>query len=687
MKKVLIFIIVTALLAVGSYAAFYYLVKREVSLETILPQQPLVMLHQKNIAQNLQRLETHPAWVKLKEVDFDALSASSAKAKQSPQWWKMITENIFTAKNRDIFDKFFSKEAVVAVYPTDVNFSKLAGGNLPEIIAMVQEVFSQIFIVTKVGADVKAAEVMSRFSRIAGEDVQQETIEYKKRSIHLLNFPQQQVQIGLTIIGDWMVIGLGDHAAKKCIDVFSKDQVSLAQDKFWQDKKMVALDAEETFGYVDLNRFVGLMEGAVSAFKDKVGAGSAPVEDIFRNFRGFQSVMISGDWKNVMRSRMMVLYDKNQIDPSIAELYLACRDISNQTLNFVPKGILGYQWSNCTNPKYYWEQIKKEAYKADIGAPTSLDEQVKAFEQMLGFSIENDIIPAIGDEFGGYLADIEMGQPFPMPKLLLFLKIANQQKITALLQKFTEQPLLVIQKENYKGTELRYISIPISANIEPGYAFLNDYLLVAVDRRMLRDAIDTSQDPASALSTDVMFKSVDQGMTSPNSSTTFVRLDRLAGKAQELARWSKQRAAEQEIQQAAFKQGTEARLRDVRSEIEQIEAMTASMNEEATSLQTMISGIESRGEDATVKKNELAALRNDIDLKQKDIETARLQEKEIDEMLQEFNQEKPSHELSSDALEKAIVPLFDGIGELGVFGAWTKMTDNAVDNMMVISGN
>jgi hypothetical protein len=689
MKKILITVIVLALLGAGGYAAYLYFQKKEAAVEDILPQQPVIFVHQKDVVKTFAQFSASPFWQKISKLDYDLLASQSGKKVQPAFWFNIIKSQVFTPENQDLFQKFFGKEVAVTVYPTEIDFAQLSSGNMQSIGLVAEQALSQLFIVTKVGVDVKMAEALSRFSKISNVNVTQETVEYKKHTIHMLNFTQFQFKIGFVLIKDWMVIGLGDRAAKMCIDVIKKDKLALAKDVRFQQAKSTALAQSTSFGYGDLAQIISFLEKAAETamqfFPSKDASDRTQIEEVFRNFRGFQTASVSTVMGNPIKANGIVHFDKAHLDPTIAELYLSCKDAPNQTLNFIPKNVLAYQWSSCTNPKYYWNQLKAESLKANEDTQSTWSAQLQLIEKMLGLSLEGDIIPALGDEFGGYLADLEIGEAFPIPRLLLFIKITDQQKISQLLQKLTEQPMLVIQKEEYNGVNIHYFSIPIASELQPGYAFVNDYLLFAVNRQMIKDAVDISKDPSRSIVHDPAFAKVNDGLSAPNSSTTYARLDLVMNKIIELTRWSQKKMADQQIQREAFKLGSESRLRDVRGQIEETENMVAVMESEIPVMEKVVSTMVARGDDVSAKKAELEALKKDAAAKKADLESFRQQEQEIADIFKNYENQSVNPLERQKALTEVVIPLFEGIGSLGTFGSWTKINDKLIETLMILS--
>ena len=95
----------------------------------------------------------------------------------------------------------------------------------------------------------------------------------------------------------------------------------------------------------------------------------------------------------------------------MADYYRNCRSMENQTLAFVPKDVIGYQWGACLDLGAYYNEIMKELEGSESGQAYS---QLSNVESVLGMSLRDDVLPAFGDEWGGYLQDIQQFGSFPI---------------------------------------------------------------------------------------------------------------------------------------------------------------------------------------------------------------------------------------------------------------------------------
>jgi len=189
----------------------------------------------------------------------------------------------------------------------------------------------------------------------------------------------------------------------------------------------------------------------------------------------------------MIQAKTQLTYNLKEMKSEQADL-LACPAGENRTIHFVPTDILGYQWSNCFKLEHYWRQISDEVKQLDPS-----QSKINEFEGKIGMNVANDILPAFGEEIGGYLKDIQVGGFFPLPEFLLFVEVNNESKAEQLLGRLQQQPLVSLQEENYGGTLIKYLALPLGENIQPGYCFLENYLLPRKETdRLLQYCFDSS---------------------------------------------------------------------------------------------------------------------------------------------------------------------------------------------------
>lgn len=143
-----------------------------------------------------------------------------------------------------------------------------------------------------------------------------------------------------------------------------------------------------------------------------------------------------------------------------------------------------------------------------------IDQMVSSFEQRMGFSIRDDLLAAIGPEFGFVISDLQMGMP-PSIGMGLVVQVKDKARLGDVMAKvekvITEEvnkqfPMgmgqmgtpgeassLQFQPLPYKETTIRSLTLDGQGIFQIGYAFDGDYLLFGISNDWIQKAIDGSR--------------------------------------------------------------------------------------------------------------------------------------------------------------------------------------------------
>jgi len=153
------------------------------------------------------------------------------------------------------------------------------------------------------------------------------------------------------------------------VDAFKGNSPSLEQDPQFAKIRSTFDDPSDMAGFLDFGIFVELLKGqmknlALLGGDEPEGRSSQEQwEDTLAKMSGIKTFTFSSQLKPVMKFNSRLLLDPGKLHPEYASLY-TCPSQINKTINFVPKEVLGYQWSNCFELGYYWKEIKKEIKNA-----------------------------------------------------------------------------------------------------------------------------------------------------------------------------------------------------------------------------------------------------------------------------------------------------------------------------------
>jgi len=220
------------------------------------------------------------------------------------------------------------------------------------------------------------------------------------------------------------------------------------------------------------------------------------------------------------------------LDPEIAG-FLTCLPQNNETFVLVPHDILAYQWSSCLNLKQYWTQVKDQLGVVKY----NIADQVNQFEEMVGLSLENDILPAIGDEFGGYLTHVDTAGIFPLPSVVVFLEVNNRVVIDKLFGLTSGLPMLKFQQETYSDVLLNYVDVPLGIDLSPSYAYVGDYLMFSLHRKMIKAAIDVKEKASPSIVENAKFQRIDLELTDRSINVQFSDISKMMHEFKGVAEW------------------------------------------------------------------------------------------------------------------------------------------------------
>ena len=629
MKKLLlvVLILVATGLVAGGIFMFWQKTRPPVEMEAILPPQPLLFVHMKDIEANLEEFTKTRFWQIFKEIDYVKYMKQSGGNEAALERFNEIKKQLFSEEMKIFAKTFFGKEVAVAVYPGPGN--SLDPKN-------VMDVASQALLVTRLKPEVKFAEKFSGLLEKMDPNISVEEIDYEKNKIYLLSVKGAPFKIGYARIKNLLVVGINDQAARHCIDVYRQKSPALKEDTDYQRVRSHAEPEADFLGYMNFAKLIGDLKSQIAGWlggKEETNElVQKQLDDSFRKAKGFQLMSLSALGGPQARLKFDIHYDREAVEPDVRPLY-ECAPQDNSTLRFVPHDVLGYQWSPCYDLNYYWKQTQEnmgDALRAK-GVQVGTEEFMSGLEESLGINVENDIIPAFGNELGWFWTDVSIDNLVPIPQLAFYIKTVDQDKVKALMSDLiAKQSFVRAETETLEGENINYFKIPLVNNLEPAYSFLNGYLIMATSRGLIKQVMATNTGENPSILTQADFKQEDLGLAAKNNAVFFLNLLGITQKADDLVAWSRGWAEQQLAKQKAFRDGTEKRMQDVIAEI-------VSNKDQVASLEMEIESLKEQKEAIVEKPEELAKVNQEIDRINKFMETL---EKTLEPDLEEERQLK-----------------------------------------------
>lgn len=684
MKKIIIIVLTLALLAVAGYSAYQYFLQEEENFEDILPGEALALVRLNNIQENFAKIKNTPFYKTISSIDYEKLMKQTNSNPQEVHFLLNTMKNMESISENETVQKMFNEETALAVYPVSIDMDRFAQAPEAQMINVVSEFSSSFIFLTRVPKDIQALEFLSRFKSSYGDELITSEQTYKGYSYNVAAFRKSGISVGYLRRGDILIFGLGARPVQKIIDVLGNDTPALALDENFQLAKSSFFEDSGADVFVDLKKafelfkehFQGVLKLSRSQMLDEpiddetrqaqIEAMDKRMNDSMRKMKGFQAIGITYEFDDLWHVKTQVFYDKGRMDPRLSKFYLTCDPVDNQTLEFIPRDILGYQWGNCFDLEYYWEEFQEQLAKAGRD-DQNVRAQLEKFEESLGISVEDDILAAIGDEAGGFLVDIEVQGFFPIPKLALFLKVKSQDKMNALLgQLLDNKPGIMLQQGSYQSVDYRYIFSPIGEVLQPTYGYLGDYLLITINQSVFHTAVDALKDKSGNLTADADFKNL-PGFSKKSNGIVFFKPGTLMSRLKSLTNWGDQWMSSQEQQQQAFYAGSRQRLDKTQVEIAAVKGRIQGLEDQIwkkeldPETEALLREIEGLRQELQEQKDALLALEQE--------------EQELIEITSVHQDAAGSAEERQLYLNELIYPLLEGMSKTKSFGVKSLLSD------------
>lgn len=699
MKK--LFVGLAALMLVGAIGVWVISSRKgEVALEDVLPQGAVFYVRLSDVEANIEKLTATQLWQNLRQVNYGLLWDKGQDQAQKAAM-RSIQQTISNPATQAVLERFFGKEWAVAIYPVSVDLASVSEATTETLVRLAEEMSSSIFLATRVDSDIQLAESLSGFFNSYGPGFSMETTSYEDHAIHLVTLPGVNMKLGFVRMKDILVIGMGDKSVRLSVDVYQGRQKALKADPHFQKVAEEIGEAAGLFGYLNIGRFLAPLREQMRHFigrleqeiqkeggEDTKGAGAKLVEtkrqweEVFNRMAGFELLAFSGRMDDIASFKFDLFLDKAGLDPQIAAHY-TCPPSENKTLRFVPQDVLGYQWGNCFDFSYSWKQLKEEVARIQA-QPDMPPGGLRDIGDVMGLSLEEEILPAFGDEVGGYLKGIQTSAAFPMPHILFFVKIKDQEKAQRLFAALEERSPLILQEEEYKGIKIKYVVSPLGDEVQPGYCVLEGYGLIALQRQTLKASIDAYYDPSLSLAGAPAFKEVDFGLSGPNRAVLFAQVGEIALKLEGVVEWGKTWMASQDTRRQAFQSGSERRLADVEKEIAVKKEETAAAQNRIAALEEGIWDQQSRGVDVSASQKEEEQLRENIKTLEGEIVLADEQKKELEKIIQGYEGRLSEEDKRDVLLDGVVHPFLKSLAFIKTVGARTTLQEGAVESILFL---
>ena len=490
----------------------------------VLPSHPLVFAQLMHVQKHVDQVIKSDFGKNIAAIDLPDVLSRNNFSSQDISDLKRWQRDIVKSWRNPLIKKFLSKEVSLVLYRNDNSY--------------------QVFVALRLTFSTRIAELFGQLFHYWGDGVSVTQQRYQGRVINHVYFKKQGLTVDYVRIRDLLIVApqsLG--GVENVVDVYGHKHDCLQDDSSFNLMQQNAYPSSDGLVYINFNRFSDFWRGEMD---------SRLTTALGYQTEAFPVYGLSYMPGVVSKYKIMVGVDEKYVSSGIRKV-LGFPALANDTLKLVPVNAIFYAWGGCCDFEQAWD-IAKKKLKDSPQLANRIGKLKHKLEKYFHINIRKDVLPVLGHEIGGYLTDVDMQGSYPIPRLLVFVKIQDRAKAESLLDKFTKNPVTTLHSEVYNNIGIHYIILRLGANMDPGYCFLGDYLLVATSRQLLKESIDAYNDSLRSIVSDDAVGQFSLVNGAKLHSMTLMKTAELSRRAQDFLGWVDKYLSGQISLAAAYKQ-------------------------------------------------------------------------------------------------------------------------------------
>lgn len=621
-------------------------------LERVLPSHPLVFGRLKHVEEHINQVIKSDFGKNIAAIDFpDVLNRNNFSSKDVADL-KRWQKDLLKIWDNPLIKRFLGKEAVVAVYHNHGSY--------------------QVFVALRLTVSTRIAEVLAQLFHQWGDDVSMSQQKYQGRVINHILFRKQGLGLCYVRIRDLLIIApesLGH--IEDVVDVYKYQHGSLAEDSSYNFVRRNAYPAGDGLLFINLNLFSDLWRGEMDSRLNGLGYQTAA-------FPVYGLSYLPGI---VSKYKMIVGLDEKFMPSKLRKVF-NCPALTNDTLKFIPDSAIVYNWGGCYDLEQSWASAL-DGLKENPSLSQTVNTFVDKLQRHFHFSIKNDLLPVLGHEIGGYLTDVDMQGTYPFPRLLVFVKIHDRASAERLLDKFIQNPVMELHREEYNHVNIHYLTLPLGANMDPGYGFLGDYLLVASSRQLLKKSIDAYSDSMRSIISDDTIEQFSLANGDKFHSVTLMKTAELSRRAQDFLEWVDKYLSGQVSMAAAYKQDGDNKKEELDQAIADKSADLLLAQRKLTQLKkTSLSDVSL--EDPTLINGAIENLSREEQSIRDDIANYIEQKEDLSRLLDNYATGAQSAKLTMYNMENFVSPVLKGLESIDAQAVTVRFGDKILETEFLV---
>jgi len=451
----------------------------------------------------------------LVELDYEEIASElggSVKAvKDAMQNW----HDIQAVLSGSAFNEIMGKEFSLAFYP-GISFATKDPAKVLE---------ERLLLIAKPRHNIKFLQFLPP---LLGEDIQHSTVQYGSYTINRFKIDQENT-LSLILVEGVVIAALNERLVRKSLDNYDEGINTLSRNNDFVRLRESCKGAK-LFQYVSLPSLV--QQGRM--FADNLDENEKQQFNTVLDKWGGVKTIVYAAWREdgKIKEKIEILFDKEKLDNKIGTLF-GKKPTTNKTLEMVPAESLFYYWTNSLDLPLLWKVFSTTIARNRLQTMDIFNQELK---NSVGVEID-EILQMVGDECGLTIKEVD-GNGIPIPKVLLLIELRKAERFMVIFNKLLANAEIPMTNEQYKGQALRYWGVAPQSGLQPAYTLVDDYLLLANSRDMLKLIIDLQDNPDKRLLNSLSVQELKLELTRKYNSSVYMDIAHLADTLKDLAIWA-----------------------------------------------------------------------------------------------------------------------------------------------------
>jgi hypothetical protein len=526
-NKALLLIIAVIVISAAAVAGWYYFAPHPEPVAVpaeFLPDDTLVTLRLTDLEKSIKTFQESRLGRKLKETDVIGVMKVLEAPQEAVAKYVEIKTAVESAINSILFKELFGQDVLLAVLPVK-----------NDVLKEPQKALDSVLLIARTK---RRAALVEFIGGLLSYEMEERTVT-KYNGYTITSFQaDKDINVFYTLCDGFLLAGFSLDTLKKSVDLKSDSTAALVNNPHYRTlSDQLVTENNSSFFFNNTDKMRADITTLMKAYNDT--NQSPEDEKIFEqmlkqidNLKGFNAIGYAAynSANNNLQDKIRVLIDKTQLAPLYASTY-NFKPEENRLLSMAPSKTLFCYWTDTIDLDTILKYYLQEAGVKD----TEVESMKDAFKTQTGLAFD-EVVQAFGNQYGVVLADIDTGGLFPIPELALAIQTENKDVVTELVTSLTRESPMGFKEETYMDVAIKSWNLPFGNMLQPSMAFLDDFCLLSVNLKLLKEMIRLDKEGGGLVNTQT-FKDVNKGLTDANNSIMFVKSDILLDKLKASADW------------------------------------------------------------------------------------------------------------------------------------------------------